>query len=125
MKKIKTGYYLIGAFVVLIGLLIAMNIINDNQERYLQENGIEVLATITDIDVNNYKANELEGTYVENYILTFQFSDSDGKVVTNVRTVEKKDFKLYFDKTLNVNDQIKIVYDESDSSKNTFKELPK
>ena len=64
MKKIKTGYYLIGAFVVLIGLLIAMNILNDHQERYLQENGIEVLATITDIDVNNYKANELEGKLI-------------------------------------------------------------
>ena len=81
MKKLKTGHYLLGVFALLIGLLIAMNVLNSNQEKQLQQNGIEAIATITDIDVNNYKANELEGRYIENYILTFQFEDQNGKVI--------------------------------------------
>jgi predicted negative regulator of RcsB-dependent stress response len=59
MKKLKTGHYLIGAFVLLVGLLIAMNYINNQQENQLKENGVATVAVITDIDVNNYKANEL------------------------------------------------------------------
>ena len=44
----------------------------------MEQYGVEFPATITDIDVNNYKADELEGRYVENYIFTFQFSDQKG-----------------------------------------------
>ena len=123
MKKLKTGHYLLGVFALLIGLLIAMNVLNSNQEKQLQQNGIEAIATITDIDVNNYKANELEGRYIENYILTFQFEDQKGKVITSIKTVEKKDFKNYFDKKLTVNDQISVLYEASNPSNSTFKKL--
>lgn len=122
MKNLKTGHYLIGAFVLLIGLLVTMNFLNNSQEEHLRENGIEALATVTKINVNNYKANELEGKYVENYILSFEFS-ADGKEVKSVRTVEKKDFKKYFDKVVVVNDQINILYDPSNPKNNTIKEL--
>ena len=122
MKKLKTGHYLIGVFVLLIGLLITMNLLNNSQEQHLQQNGIEALATVTSINVNNYKANELEGKYVENYILTFEFS-AEGKSIKSVRTIEKKDFKKYFDKAIVVNDQINILYDSSNPKNNTIKEL--
>ena len=89
----------------------------------MEQHGVEALATITDIDVNNYKANELEGRYVENYIFTFQFSDRKGNVITTVKTIEKKDFKIYFDRTLYVNDQISILYDMDDPKGVIFKKL--
>ena len=122
MKKLKTGQYLVVVFAVLIGLLIAMNFLNNSQEKYLLENGVNAVAVITDIDVNNYKANELEGKFIENYVFTFQFS-VDGKAVKSVRTVEKKAFKKYFDKPVVVNDQINILYDPSNPKNNTIKEL--
>ena len=123
MKKLKTGHYLLGAFILLVGLLIVMNVLNDKKQEYMEQHGVEVLATITDIDVNNYKANELEGRYVENYIFTFQFSDRKGNVITTVKTIEKKDFKSYFDRTLYVNDQISILYDIDDPKDVIFKKL--
>ena len=123
MKKLKTGHYLLGAFILLVGLLIVMNVLNDKKQEYMEQHGVEALATITDIDVNNYKANELEGRYVENYIFTFQFSDQKGSVITTVKTIEKKDFKTYFDRTLYVNDQISILYDIDDPEDVIFKKL--
>lgn len=123
MKKLKTGHYLLGAFILLVGLLIVMNVLNDKKQEYMEQHGVEALATITDIDVNNYKANELEGRYVENYIFTFQFSDQKGNVITTVKTIEKKDFKSYFDRTLYVNDQISILYDIDDPKDVIFKKL--
>ena len=123
MKKLKTGHYLLGAFILLVGLLIVMNVLNDKKQEYMEQHGVEALATITDIDVNNYKANELEGRYVENYIFTFQFSDRKGNVITTVKTIEKKDFKSYFDRTLYVNDQISILYDIDDPKDVIFKKL--
>ena len=123
MKKLKTGHYLLGAFILLVGLLIVMNVLNDKKQEYMEQHGVEALATITDIDVNNYKANELEGRYVENYIFTFQFSDRKGNVITTVKTIEKKDFKSYFDRTLYVNDQISILYDIDDPEDVIFKKL--
>ena len=123
MKKLKTGHYLLGAFILLVGLLIVMNVLNDKKQEYMEQHGVEALATITDIDVNNYKANELEGRYVENYIFTFQFSDRKGNVMTTVKTIEKKDFKTYFDRALYVNDQISILYDIDDPKDVIFKKL--
>ena len=123
MKKLKTGHYLLGAFILLVGLLIVMNVLNDKKQEYMEQHGVEALATITDIDVNNYKANELEGRYVENYIFTFRFSDQKGNVITTVKTIEKKDFKTYFDRTLYVNDQISILYDIDDPKDVIFKKL--
>ena len=123
MKKLKTGHYLLGAFILLVGLLIVMNVLNDKKQEYMEQHDVEALATITDIDVNNYKANELEGRYVENYIFTFQFSDRKGNVMTTVKTIEKKDFKTYFDRALYVNDQISILYDIDDPKDVIFKKL--
>jgi hypothetical protein len=122
MKKLKTGHYLITVFVVLIALLVAMNFLNNNQEKYLLEHGVDAIAVVTDIDVNNYKANELEGKFIENYVFTFQFS-VEGKEINSVRTIEKKAFKKYFDKPVVVNDQIHILYDPSNPKNNTIKEL--
>ena len=31
MKKLKTGHYLLGAFILLVGLLIVMNVLNDKK----------------------------------------------------------------------------------------------
>jgi hypothetical protein len=119
---LKTGHYLITVFVVLIALLVAMNFLNNNQEKYLLEHGVDAIAVVTDIDVNNYKANELEGKFIENYVFTFQFS-VEGKEINSVRTIEKKAFKKYFDKPVVVNDQIHILYDPSNPKNNTIKEL--
>lgn len=122
MKKLKAGHYILIAFIFLICLLIGSNYINKSNEESLNKNGIEAIATITNIDVNNYKANELEGKYIENYVLTFQF-DIDGKKVKSIRTLEKKDYARFFDRTLNVNDQISILYDPEDPKNNKLKEL--
>lgn len=124
MKKLKAGHYILIAFIFLIGLLIGSNYMNKSKEESLNKNGIEAIATITKIDVNNYKANELEGKYIENYVLTFQFNH-DGKNVKSIRTLEKKDYALYFDRTLNVNDQIPILYDAKNPKNNKLKELDK
>lgn len=124
MKKIKTGYFLVGAFVLLIGLLFVSNYLNDNNDAELIENGIEAKAKITKIDVNNYRMNEMDGTTVENYILTLNFS-VDGKTIKSVRTIEKKVYQKFFDKALYVNDSISILYDPSNPKNNKIKEFNK
>lgn len=122
MQKLKTGHYLIIAFVVLIALLIGSNYVNKSNDKHLNQNGIETLAIITDIDVNNYKANEMEGKFVENYVLTFNFT-AEGKELTSIRTIEKKVYGNYFDRTLKVSDTIAILYDASNPKNNKIKEL--
>lgn len=122
MKKIKPGYLILGTFVLLVGLLFASNYLKDNNEAALVENGIETIATISKIDVNNYKANEMEGTFVENYVLTFDFS-VDGKNIKSIRTIEKKDYDKFFDRALYVNDTIPVLYDAENPKNNKIKEL--
>ena len=34
MKKLKTGHYLLGSFILLVGLLIVMNVLNDKKRIY-------------------------------------------------------------------------------------------
>lgn len=122
MKKIKPGYLILGIFVLLIGLLFASSFLKENNKAVLIENGIETIARISKIDVNNYKANEMEGTYVENYILTFNFS-VDGKEIKSIRTIEKRDYAKFFDRGLNVNDSIPVLYDPENPKNNKIKEL--
>tara|TARA_R110002073_G_scaffold145532_3_gene297670 strand:+ start:1817 stop:2200 length:384 start_codon:yes stop_codon:yes gene_type:complete len=122
MKKLKPGHYIGFAFILLIGLLIGSNFLNKNNEKELIADGIETTAIITKIDVNNYKANEMEGTYVENYMLTFNFS-VDGKNIKSIRTVGKKEYDKYFKRALYVNDTISILYDSSNPKNNQIKEL--
>ncbi len=122
MKKIKTGYLLVGTFVLLIGLLFTTNYLNKSNEAELLKNGIETSATITKLDVNSYKANEMEGTFVENYVFTLEFS-VDGKKFKSVRTIEKKDYANFFDRSLKVHDVIPILYDAENPKNNRIKEL--
>lgn len=124
MKKIKTGYLLVGAFLLLVGLLFASNYLNDNNDASLNENGIETMAQITKIDVNNYRMNEMDGTTVENYILTLNFS-VNGETIKSIRTVEKKTYAKFFKKKLYVNDSISILYDPSNPKNNKIKESNK
>ncbi|MBL4605452.1 MAG: hypothetical protein JKY02_07300 [Flavobacteriaceae bacterium] len=122
MKKIKTGYLLVGTFLVLVVLLFVSNYLNDTNEAVLTENGIETMAKITKIDVNNYRMNEMDGTTVENYILTLNFL-VDGKTIKSIRTIEKKTYAKFFNKALHVNDSISILYDPSNPKNNKIKEL--
>ncbi|MFY0630707.1 MAG: hypothetical protein JXR05_10020 [Flavobacteriaceae bacterium] len=124
MKKIKTGYLIVGAFLLLVGLLFASNYLNNSNDASLNENGVETMAQVTKIDVNNYRMNEMDGTTVENYILTFNFS-VDGKTVKSIRTIEKKTFTSFFKKALHVNDSISILYDPSNPKNNKIKESNK
>lgn len=121
MKKLKTGYLIVAAFILLVGLLYTTNYINDTNDAILTKNGIETMAQITKIDVNNYRMNEMDGTMVENYILTLNFS-VNGKSIKSVRTIEKKTYAKYFTKTLQVNDSISILYDPSNPKNNKIKE---
>lgn len=44
-------------------------------------------------------------------------------MITTVGTIEKKNFKAYFDQTFYVNDQISILYDVDDPKNVIFKKL--
>jgi len=122
MRKIKTGYLIVGVFVLLLGLLFMSNYLKSSNETHLNENGIETFAKITKIDVNNYRANEMDGTFVENYVLTFQFLVNE-ETVESIRTIEKKDYDAFFKRTLYVNDSVKILYDASEPKNNLIKKL--
>ncbi len=123
MKKFKTSHYVIIVFSLLVISLFVSNWWNDYKISKLEENGIETLALVTDIDINDYNANELEGKRIENYIFTFQFSTKAGEKITSIRTVEKKDFKDFFDKPIRVNDSINILYSPDSPKNNMIKKL--
>jgi len=123
MKKIKTGYLIVGAFILLAGLLYITNYINDSNDASLTKNGIETMAQISKIDVNNYRMNEMDGTMVENYVLTLNFS-VNGELFKSIRTIEKKTYAKYFKKTFHVNDSISILYDPSNPKNNKIKKTP-
>lgn len=122
MKKIKTGYILVATIALLLTLLYVSNSLRESNQEHLLSNGIETTAVISKIAVNNYKANELEGRYIENYVITFDFNVEDQKF-QSVRTVEKKDYKKYFDRVLKAKDTIHIVYDASNPKNNKIKAL--
>lgn len=122
MKKVKTSHIIITAFLLIISLLIISSYINKNNNDNLNENGIETLAIVSKIDVNNYKANEMDGTTVENYIFTYNFS-VNGENIKSVRTVEKKEFSKFFNTKIMVNDKISILYDPENPKNNKIKEL--
>ncbi|MEE9407096.1 MAG: hypothetical protein V3V28_03365 [Polaribacter sp.] len=122
MKKLKTSHILITAFIVIVSLLFISTYLKDNNVSNLKENGIVTLAIISKIDANNYRANEMDGSKIENYIFTFNFSVNEEKI-KSIRTVEKKNFSKFFSKELFVNDTISILYDPSNPRNNKIKEL--
>lgn len=122
MKKIKTSHILIGTFLLLVSLLFISNYLNENNTSNLNENGIEAIAKITKIEVNDYRANEMDGSSIENYIFTYNFL-ADGKKIKSIRTIEKKNYSKFFDRKLYVNDTIPILYDPSNPKNNKVKEL--
>jgi len=95
-------------------------ILKYTNETHLNENGIETFAKITKIDVNNYRANEMDGTFVENYVLTFQFLVNE-ETIESIRTIKKKDYDAFFKRTLFVNDSVKILYDAIEPKKQSNK----
>ena len=122
MKKLKTGHLLITAFVLVISLLLISSYLKENNISNLNKNGIETIAKITEIEINNYRANEMDGSTVENTIFTFHFT-ANGENIKSVRTIKKKDFSKFFNRELSVNDTISILYDASNPKNNKVKEL--
>ena len=122
MKKIKTGYILVATIALLLTLLYISNSFQESKDHNLTNNGITTTAVISKITVNNYKANELEGRYIENYVLTYNFK-VDEQSIQSVRTIEKKDYKKYFDRVLKAKDTISILYDASNPKNNKIKAL--
>ena len=64
----------------------------------------------------------MDGSSIENYILTFSFL-ADKENIKSVRTIEKKNYSNYFDRKLYVNDTISILYDATNPKNNKVKEL--
>jgi hypothetical protein len=124
MKKIKTGHILITAFVLIVSLLLISSYIKESNTSNLNENGIETIAKITEIEVNDYRANEMDGSSVENYIFTFSFM-VNGENIKSIRTIKKKEFSKFFTKKLFVNDTIIVLYDADNPKNNKIKELEK
>ncbi len=122
MKKIKTGYILVATIALLLTLLYISNSFQENKNQELMNNGIETTAVISKIAVNNYKANELEGRFIENFVITFNFM-VDEQSYQSVRTIEKKDYKKYFDRVIKAKDTIRILYDASNPKNNKIKAL--
>ncbi len=122
MKKIKPAQLLITAFILVVSLLFISNYLNKNNDSNLNKNGIETIANISKIEVNNYRANEMDGSKIENYVFTFNFM-ANGETIKSIRTIEKKEFSKYFKKELSVNDKISILYDPENPKNNKVKEL--
>ena len=122
MKKIKTSHILITVFLLVVSLLFISNYLKEDNISNLNKNGIETVAKITKIEVNDYRANEMDGTSIENYIFTLSFL-ANGENIKSIRTIEKKNFSKYFNRKLNVNDTISILYDPTNPKNNKVKEL--
>jgi len=122
MKKLKTSHLLIATFLLVISLLFIGTYLKEANANNLKENGIETTAVVSNIDVNNYRANEMDGSKIENYIFTFKFT-ANGENIKSIRTIEKKEFSKFFNKELSVNDKISIVYDPENPKNNKIKEL--
>tara|TARA_B110000091_G_C13702250_1_gene426825 strand:- start:530 stop:910 length:381 start_codon:yes stop_codon:yes gene_type:complete len=122
MKKIKTSHLLITTFVLVIGLLLVSSYLKESNTSNLNKNGIETFAKITKIEVNDYRANEMDWSTVENSIITFSFI-INGKTIKSVRTIKKSEFKQFFNKKITVNDTISILYEAENPKNNKVKEL--
>ena len=122
MKKIKTSHILITVFLLVVSLLFISNYLKEDNISNLNKNGIETVAKITKIEVNDYRANEMDGTSIENYVFTLSFM-ANGENIKSIRTIDKKDYSKYFDRKLYVNDTISILYDASNPNNNKVKDL--
>tara|TARA_R110002020_G_C15869059_1_gene737923 strand:- start:184 stop:567 length:384 start_codon:yes stop_codon:yes gene_type:complete len=87
----------------------------------LDNNGIKTSAIITNIQRNNYRMNDMDGTWVRNRFITYQFQSVNG-LITGTYEVRDDEFLKYFHGPIKTGDSLKIKYDPKNPSNSKISE---
>ena len=106
-KKARTlGIVIIGILTCILTVLAYLYFQKLNE---LEINGERTYATVIGIKRNGYRANDMDGTTVNNYLISFEFFDGEKKNI-GFQSIEKKDYSDYFNNEIKVTDTIPILY---------------
>ena len=114
-KKARiSGIVIIGVLICILTVLAYLYFQKSNE---LEINGERTYATVTGIKRNGYRANDMDGTTVNNYMISFEFFDGEKKNI-GFQAIEKKNYSDYFNNEIKVTDTILILYSTVNSDNN-------
>lgn len=106
-------------FAVIVGLLVVLLFgafwYTQSLNKKLENNGIETSAVVINIIRNYYRMNDMDGKWVKNRFIQYEFEDSNATVKG---TYEIRDplYSEYFDQKIGTGDSIRIIYDPENPS---------
>lgn len=100
-------------FLLVISFFLVISIVafylnkqkNNDFSDYTETN----IAVVTDIRVRYVKVNDMDGTTVFNYTISYEFTSNKQKI-KGVHIVDRYFYDNYFDKKLKIKDTITILY---------------
>ena len=119
-KSRKMILYLLLALPIIFTSLF---IFKKNNNSVLENRGIETKAIVESIVLNNYRANDMDGKWVNTYLIKYRFGGKMNNQINGYYEVQGSDYKKYFEKELKVNDTISIIYLPDQPQKNKIKKL--
>ncbi len=106
-KKVRVlVIVIIGALICILTVSIYLYFQKSND---LKTNGERTYAIVTGIKRNGYRANDMDGTTVNNYLISFEFHVGQKKII-GFQSIEKKEYLDYFNEEIKVADTIYIQY---------------
>lgn len=120
MKKLnqKRNWNKLILILLLLSISIASFYIYSNyKNKYLIDNGKTTKAIVINIIHNNYRANDIDISNVENFLIEYEFT-IDKKRINSIGEVKGKEYKMYFKNPLKLNDTIRILYNPNNPNEN-------
>lgn len=110
-------------FLLTLILLILFNILfylNNQKNENLTNFSKTDQAIVTDIFVRHVKVNDMDGTTILNYTISYEFYHKKD-IIKGRQVVDRYFYDKYFDKKLKINDTIVILYNPNRPELNIIK----
>ena len=104
------------SFLLLFSFL-ALYLYSNYKSTYLKKNGIISNAIVINIIHNSYRMNDMDGTYVNNYKVEFEFT-TNKEIIKSFYEIRTDIYNQYFETRLKLNDTIKIRYNPKNPREN-------
>ena len=92
-------------------------IYSDYKNKYLIDNGKTTKAILKNIIHNNYRANDIDISNVESFLIEYEFT-IDKTRINSISEIKGEEYKMYFMNPLKPNDTIRILYNPNNPNEN-------
>lgn len=122
-RESKRSVKLVGALVLtIIVVSLTLYFYQFSKEKSLEKNKVFTTAIVKRTLKNDYRMNDMDGTYVYTFVIHYEFITDSGEKINSIFEVQGDQYHLYFDKYIQPNDTIVILYN---SKKPKFSKIAK